>query len=545
LKQKQDRTRDREDRQKTEDSNHEGRSGDRNKTGEGDKLKGKQGQEEVPRDAEHGRRDRMEQDRQKAEDLKQKQDRAHEVEDRQKTEDLKRNERAGDHNNAGEGDTSKGNEPGRRDRLEQDRNAEDLKRKDEERERTRAEQQKKNDEDRRNADTVKEQHDEHSKANANRQKETDQDKAKTEKPNTIGEGRERRIENGGEPAEQVRKDHEHADQEYEKAKSEARKEREQGRAGPADEKRSEESEKRFEALRQQRHERVEEGGRRIVIEEPDSRRIIRENGHAFIRHDESDRFQRTYGDVREERHGGLRVSVFVRPGGGRIFTEYDEENRPLRRYRQDAEGREITFFDNRRYYRHARGESFADAVVVLPPPEIRIARERYVVDYERASDDDIYYALSAPPVEHIEPRYSLEEVRYSRDLRDRMPRVDLDTIHFDFGSWEVEPSEYRLLERVARVINRVIEHSPDEMFLIEGHTDAVGSDEDNLSLSDRRAQAVAEVLTREFQVPAENLTTQGYGEQFLKINSPGPERANRRVAVRRITPLLARGEPRD
>jgi len=39
-------------------------------------------------------------------------------------------------------------------------------------------------------------------------------------------------------------------------------------------------------------------------------------------------------------------------------------------------------------------------------------------------------------------------------------------------------------------------------------------------------------------VPAENLTTQGYGSQYMKIPSPGPERANRRVTVRRITPLL-------
>ena len=121
-----------------------------------------------------------------------------------------------------------------------------------------------------------------------------------------------------------------------------------------------------------------------------------------------------------------------------------------------------------------------------------------------------------------------------------MPRVDLDTIYFDFGSWDVETSQYPLLERVARIINRIIDRHPDEMLLIEGHTDAVGSDEDNLSLSDRRAEAVAEILTREFQVPAENLSTQGYGEQFLKINTPGPERANRRVAIRRITPLLSR-----
>jgi hypothetical protein len=55
--------------------------------------------------------------------------------------------------------------------------------------------------------------------------------------------------------------------------------------------------------------------------------------------------------------------------------------------------------------------------------------------------------------------------------------------------------------------NRAIAANPSEVFLIEGHTDAVGSDVDNLSLSDRRAEAVALVLSQQFGVPPENLTT--------------------------------------
>ena len=76
------------------------------------------------------------------------------------------------------------------------------------------------------------------------------------------------------------------------------------------------------------------------------------------------------------------------------------------------------------------------------------------------------------------------------------------------------------------------------MFLIEGHTDAVGAEDDNLSLSDRRAESVAVALTEQFQVPPENLVTQGYGEQYLKVDTQGPRGMNRRVTVRRITPLL-------
>jgi outer membrane protein OmpA-like peptidoglycan-associated protein len=120
-----------------------------------------------------------------------------------------------------------------------------------------------------------------------------------------------------------------------------------------------------------------------------------------------------------------------------------------------------------------------------------------------------------------------------------MRRIDLETVTFDFGSWEVGPDQERALERVAESINRALETNPDEIVMIEGHTDAVGSEEDNLTLSDRRAQSVAEILTTAYGVPPENLVTQGYGEEQLKVPTDGPERLNRRITVRRIGPLLS------
>jgi outer membrane protein OmpA-like peptidoglycan-associated protein len=49
---------------------------------------------------------------------------------------------------------------------------------------------------------------------------------------------------------------------------------------------------------------------------------------------------------------------------------------------------------------------------------------------------------------------------------------------------------------------------------------------------------VAEILTTHYQIPPENLVTQGYGEQFPKDPTQGPSIINRRVTVLRITPLL-------
>ncbi|MCQ3943722.1 MAG: OmpA family protein [Alphaproteobacteria bacterium] len=294
----------------------------------------------------------------------------------------------------------------------------------------------------------------------------------------------------------------------------------------------------IEDARRERREETRDG--RTVIREG-NRTFIREGDRTIVRRTESERFRRGARDVRTERRGDQTLTIAVRPNGIQIVTVTDTDGRLVRRTRRDARGRELVLIDNR-----ARGPRRADGYYVrMPPPVIRIPRNRYIVEAERADPYLIYETLIAPPVDYLERPYSLDEVLYSPELRDRMPRVDLDTITFETGSWEVTPDQVDRLAPIAEAINRAIAANPAEVFLIEGHTDAVGPDIDNLSLSDRRAESVAILLTEEFGVPPENLTTQGYGEQYLKVPTDGPERLNRRVTVRRITPLLAgEGPPR-
>lgn len=291
--------------------------------------------------------------------------------------------------------------------------------------------------------------------------------------------------------------------------------------------------KRVDQLRSER--RTSTQGGLTIIREPD-RTILRQDGRTIIRHDEVNRLRYGARDVRVERRGNENVTIVVRPNGDRIVSTYDDNGYLIRRTRIQPNGREIVLIDNR-----PRGASFriGNIVVNLAPARVRIPRDRYIVEIERANPTLIYDTLIAPPVDVIERAYSLDEIRYSSSLRDRMPRIDLNTITFDTGSWEIPPDQIGRLAGIAEGINRAIQKTPREIFLIEGHTDAVGDDDDNLSLADRRAESAAVVLTQEFGVPAENLVTQGYGEQYLKVPTDGPERANRRVTVRRITPLLA------
>jgi outer membrane protein OmpA-like peptidoglycan-associated protein len=285
-------------------------------------------------------------------------------------------------------------------------------------------------------------------------------------------------------------------------------------------------------LRGQRHEHTEPGGR-VVIEEPDHRQIVREGGQAFVRHDENERLL-AFGQGRRERRDDGEYSIIVRPDGDEIITVTDDDGRLIRRFRREHDGREDILIDNRR----PRGERiFLD----LPLPIIGIPQDQYIVDTAVAPEPFIYQALAAPPLVPIERPYSLDEIRYNVALRDRMRRIDVDTINFDTSSWEVEPDQVGRLQLIAQAIQDIVARNPNEVFLVEGHTDAVGNDVDNLSLSDRRAETIASILTENYQIPPENLTTQGYGSHFLKVPTPEANRQNRRVTVRRITPLLNGG----
>ncbi len=148
--------------------------------------------------------------------------------------------------------------------------------------------------------------------------------------------------------------------------------------------------------------------------------------------------------------------------------------------------------------------------------------------------------LTAPPVRRLDSRYTLEQISNTPDFRQSMPGIELDTVRFGFNEHIVRDDQIAELERVGIIMERILSVSPDEIFLIEGHTDAVGSDAYNLALSRKRADAIKGALMTYFVLDSENIMTVGYGEQFLRIPTPEAEPENRRVTIRRITPLIRR-----
>jgi outer membrane protein OmpA-like peptidoglycan-associated protein len=290
--------------------------------------------------------------------------------------------------------------------------------------------------------------------------------------------------------------------------------------------------------RERRRERRPEGAE--ILREMGDRLILQFGDQVLVESDDRRRLSRGAREVyTEELRNGRTRETIIRPNGTRIVTIRNVYGDVIRRSRFTPDGYEqvLSYVDESDY---DRLRDWRDPGLDLPPIRIDIPEDEYILDASGGYGADDYYAfLDQPPVEQVQRLYSVDEVKRSARVRDITRRVDLDTITFEFGSASIAESEIVRLEGLANAMDRMLKENPAETFLIEGHTDAVGSNLANLALSDRRAEAVALALTDVFGLPPENLTTQGYGEEYLKIDTDEPERENRRVAVRRITPLVA------
>lgn len=100
-------------------------------------------------------------------------------------------------------------------------------------------------------------------------------------------------------------------------------------------------------------------------------------------------------------------------------------------------------------------------------------------------------------------------------------------IRFDFDSDRISQRDAPFLSELARML--AFPEMRDRILVIEGHTDAVGSDSYNLKLSKRRALSVRDYLTDRYGVDPLTLQIIGRGET-APIDPIDPESdANRRV----------------
>ncbi len=114
------------------------------------------------------------------------------------------------------------------------------------------------------------------------------------------------------------------------------------------------------------------------------------------------------------------------------------------------------------------------------------------------------------------------------EATDRGLVVTLGDVLFATGSSELQPGPNSNLNKLVSFLKKY----PDQRVLIEGHTDSVGSADFNMALSQRRAEAVRNYLTRE-GVASQRLTTSGMGmDHPVASNATATGRLqNRRVEI--------------
>jgi len=119
----------------------------------------------------------------------------------------------------------------------------------------------------------------------------------------------------------------------------------------------------------------------------------------------------------------------------------------------------------------------------------------------------------------------VEEVNYDQGSQNIEAKME---ILFDVDSSAIKPSEAMKLDELAAVFANY----PENIVIIEGHTDSDGSDQYNQTLSEQRAAAIAAYL-RGKNLDLSSLTSVGYGESMPVASNSTPEgkAKNRRVEI--------------
>jgi outer membrane protein OmpA-like peptidoglycan-associated protein len=163
------------------------------------------------------------------------------------------------------------------------------------------------------------------------------------------------------------------------------------------------------------------------------------------------------------------------------------------------------------------------------PSDIEVpALRQQVADRIKAKADAA--ALKRPPV--------------SRELN-KLPHVELD-IQFNPDTPVIRPESYAVIARMADALT-----NPALMsftFLVVGHVESNGRRDNNLALSQRRAEAIRDALVQTFKLSSKRIFAVGLGEeQLLDANNPkaAVNQQAQIVTLGEVVPVVASAKPPD
>ena len=201
---------------------------------------------------------------------------------------------------------------------------------------------------------------------------------------------------------------------------------------------------------------VSNSGDRVVLQGTDGQLRVLKDDDVLLRQPGSDVRTETFND------GSTRTFV-TRADGSEVVMIRAADGRVLRRALIQVDGSQIELFDDTR-------EERAIDVSTLPRAAIptRPASSTFTEAQLRA-------ALAAEMAVPLDRTFSLRQVRSIREVRELSPVIELSAITFPTCSAAIQPDQSRELAILGTAMKDLIVERPGEVFLIEGHTDAVGS----------------------------------------------------------------------
>jgi outer membrane protein OmpA-like peptidoglycan-associated protein len=155
---------------------------------------------------------------------------------------------------------------------------------------------------------------------------------------------------------------------------------------------------------------------------------------------------------------------------------------------------------------------------------------------ETAPDLDVA-ALRQQALDRIKARAEAQSIKRPPVATQllKLPQLAAD-IQFDEDAAVVRPESYRVLGRIADTL-----YHPSLLgykFLIVGHTVSTGRRENNLTLSQRRADVIREVLINTFKISPKRLQAVGLGEEQLLDSARPTAPANQQVQLMTVGKML-------
>ena len=130
--------------------------------------------------------------------------------------------------------------------------------------------------------------------------------------------------------------------------------------------------------------------------------------------------------------------------------------------------------------------------------------------------------------------FLLPLVATSQDTFDTLQLLSTEIVYFDFGKYDISADA----DSVIREIVFYSQDFPDALFYIHAHTDAIGSDQNNMVLSDNRARAVRkELIGRGVTVGAVRLRPYGEKSPVASNDDDEGRQLNRRAIIEIYQPV--------